>query len=64
MILDYKWLVDFAYFVTDFQSRAFSNDNIEKLYGVKVEDRTDVIESTRIYMNKYEKEWKRKKSTK
>lgn len=48
----FEELVDFAYFITDFNEKAFSNENIERLYGVKVSDRTDLIEAVKIYTNK------------
>lgn len=48
----FEELVDFAYFITDFNEKAFSNENIERLYGVKVSDRTDLIEAVKIYVNK------------
>ena len=50
--MNFKKLVDFAYFITDFNEKAFSNGDIERLHGVKVTDRTDLIEAVRIYMSR------------
>lgn len=49
-------MVDFAFFITDFNTKTFSNEDIKRLHGVEVTDRTDLVEAVRLYVSKLKKE--------
>lgn len=45
--------IDLAFFVQDFNTKSLTSDKIYDLYGVTVNDRTDLIDAVERYYNKY-----------
>lgn len=46
-------LTDFAFFVQDFNTKEITSDKLYELYGVKVGDKTDLIEAVNRYYLKH-----------
>lgn len=49
-------LTDFAFFVQDFNTKALTKEHMYNLYGIVIEDTTDLISAVKDYIKKYFKD--------